>query len=82
MVIPINEVILNSAVGDILPEVTDTVYNIDTAPLDHSMFPFDISFFFLIDQIEATKFVVSKEGRVSSNTILSIPDRQIILILQ
>ena len=53
-----------------------------TAPLDHSTLPFDVTFLLLIDQIEATKYIVSKEVEVSSIAILSIPDKQIILIFQ
>ena len=51
-----------------------------TAPLDHSMLPFDVSLFLILNQIEAKKYRVIMEGEISSNTILPIPDRQIILI--
>ena len=44
------------------------------------MLSFDVSFFLLIDQIEEEKNRVRKEVEVISNRILSIPDRQIILI--
>ena len=60
MVIPINEVSLASVAENILPEVTYTIDNIYGRTPDHSMLPFDVSFFLLIDQIEETKYIVIK----------------------
>ena len=81
IVIPINKVSLYSAAEKNLPEATHTVDNIYNHILDHWTFSFDVSFLLLIDQIEAKKYRVSKEGKVRKKN-LSIPDRQIILITQ
>ena len=62
MVVPINEVSLASAAEKILPEVTDTIYNIDNRTPWSLNVAVDVSFLLLIDQIEATEYKVSKEG--------------------
>ena len=82
MVIPINEVSLDSAAEKILLEVTDTVDNID----DRTHWSLNVSVWCLFPTYywskRSKKYRVIKEGEVISNIILSIPDRQIILIPQ
>ena len=74
MIITTNDVSLASAAKKNLLEVTDTVDKIDESIPWSLSVAFDVSFLLLIDQRESTKYRVSKEGKVSSNTFFSIPD--------
>ena len=82
MVIPINDVSLDSAEENILPEVIDNIDNID----DHTPWLLNVAVWCIFPlsywSTRSKKYRVSKEDEVRSNTIISIPDIQIILIPQ